>query len=79
MPLYFPYSTLSPTLTSIGTRVLLEAAGADGDDLALLRLFLGGVGDVESAAHLLGLFERLTTTRSARGATLVLDWVFVAM
>jgi hypothetical protein len=38
--------------------VLLVAAGADGDDLALLRLFLGGVGNEETAAHLLSVLER---------------------
>src|SRR5687767_13790819 len=39
--------------------VLLEAARARSDDFALLRLLLGGVGNVETAAHLLRLFERL--------------------
>src|SRR5687768_13559928 len=38
---------------------LLEAAGADGDDLALLRLLLRGVRDIETTAHLLGLFQCL--------------------
>src|SRR4029450_6617454 len=37
----------------------VEAARANGDDLALLRLFLGGVRDVETSAHLLGLFQWL--------------------
>src|SRR5690606_20177490 len=38
---------------------VLEASGSDCDDLTLLRLFLGGVGDVEPAPHLLGFLERL--------------------
>src|SRR5689334_711326 len=37
--------------------VLLEAARADGDDLALLRLFFRGIGDIEPAAHLLRVVE----------------------
>jgi hypothetical protein len=39
--------------------LLIELARSDGDDFALLRLFLGGVRDVESAAHRFGFFERL--------------------
>src|ERR1700687_3022960 len=39
--------------------VLLVTPGADGHDLALLRLFLGGIGDEQRAALLLGLLERL--------------------
>src|SRR5688500_8718127 len=38
--------------------VLLVASWADRDDLALLRLFLGSVGDEQPATHLLGVFER---------------------
>src|SRR5438132_9453521 len=38
--------------------ILLIASGADSDDLALLRLFLGGVGNKETAAHLLRVLER---------------------
>src|ERR671912_1084047 len=37
--------------------VLLAFAIADGDDLALLRLLLRGVGDDDPAAHLLALFN----------------------
>src|SRR6185436_12775095 len=33
--------------------LVVDLAGTDGDDLGLLRLFLGGVGDDDSAAHLL--------------------------
>src|SRR3954463_15723199 len=50
--------------------VLLVAAGADGDDLALLRLFLGGVGDEESTAHLLGVLERLDDDAIGEGCDL---------
>jgi hypothetical protein len=39
--------------------VLLESARSDRDDLALLRLFLGGVGDVQAAAHLLRVLQSL--------------------
>jgi hypothetical protein len=38
---------------------LAQLARADRDDLALLRLLLGRVRDVETALHLLRLFERL--------------------
>jgi hypothetical protein len=37
--------------------VFLDLAGADGDDLPLLRLLLGGVGDDDPAHPLLGLLE----------------------
>src|SRR5215831_4236724 len=37
---------------------LLETSGADGNDLTLGGLFLGGVGDVEPAAHGLRLVVR---------------------
>src|ERR1019366_2620947 len=36
---------------------LFDSAGADRDDFALLRLLLGGVGNVEATAHLLGLLQ----------------------
>ena len=39
--------------------VFLDLAVADGDDLALLRLFLGGVGDDDPADLLLAFFEAL--------------------
>src|SRR4051812_37545644 len=38
--------------------VLLESAGSDGDDLALLRLLLRCVGDIQPTAHLFALLER---------------------
>src|SRR6266581_8578727 len=37
---------------------LLPPAGAHGDDFALDRLLLGGIGDVQSALHRLGLLHR---------------------
>src|SRR3954466_4833516 len=37
--------------------VLLEAARSHGNDLALLRLLLRRVGDVQASAHLFGLLE----------------------
>src|SRR5687767_15988219 len=40
------------------SNVLLVPAGADGDDLTLLRLFLGRVWNEESAAHLLRVLQR---------------------
>ena len=40
--------------------VLLDLALADGDDLALLRLFLGGVGDDDPADFLFAFFDALT-------------------
>src|SRR6185437_12007468 len=59
VPLYFPYRTLSPTLTSIGTRLSFSKRPGPTDDLALLGLFLRRVGDVETAAHLLRFLESL--------------------
>ena len=48
MPDYLPNGMRSPTLTSMGMSlpVSSRAAGSNGDDLALLRLLLGGVGNV---------------------------------
>src|SRR6476661_1020243 len=39
--------------------LLLETARANRHDGTLLRLFLGGIRDVQPTTHLLGLFERL--------------------
>ena len=39
--------------------VVLDLAGADGDDFALLRLFLGGVGDDDSADFLFAFLDAL--------------------
>src|SRR3954467_4417185 len=38
--------------------VLLEPTRSNGDDLTLLRLFLRRVGDIHSAAHRFGFFQR---------------------
>ena len=57
VPDHLPNSTRSPALTSSALilPVLVAGAGADGDDFALLRLFLGGVGN-DDAAGGLGVF-----------------------
>src|SRR5215210_8439810 len=39
--------------------LIVELARADGDDLGLLRLFLGGVRDDDPAPHLLLLLDAL--------------------
>ena len=59
VPDHLPNSTRSPALTSIGISLpaLVAAAGADGDDFALARLFLGGVGDDDAALGLLFGFD----------------------
>ena len=53
--------TTSPTATSIGMTlaVVVELAFADGDDLALLGLLLGGVRDDQTALGLLLGLARL--------------------
>ena len=43
---------------------LVAAARADGDDLALRGLFLGGVGNDDAAGAFSSASMRLTTTRS---------------
>src|SRR5690554_4454299 len=57
LPVQDPVALLELGLDALA--ILGELAGPDGDDLALLRLFLGGVGDVETAPHLLRFFEGL--------------------
>ena len=54
LPDHLPNSTRSPTLTSSGVDLAGLVAGtrADGDDLALLRLFLGGIGNNDPACCL---------------------------
>ena len=54
VPDHLPNSTRSPTLRSIGIKlaVIVATAGADANDLALLRLLLGGVGDNDAAGGL---------------------------
>ena len=50
---------------------LVARAGADGDDLAFLRLFLGGVGDDDAAGGLVSCSTRRTTTRSCNGRNFI--------
>ena len=54
VPDHLPNSTRSPTFRSIGMSLpaLVAAARADGDDLALRGLLLGGVGDDDAAGGL---------------------------
>ena len=61
VPDHLPNSTRSPILTSSGwmLAVLVARAGADRDDLALLRLLLGGVGNDDAAFGLLLLGHAL--------------------
>ena len=49
--------------------VLLDLAVAGRDDLALLRLFLGGVGDDDPADLLFAFFDARTMMRSCSGLT----------
>ncbi len=51
VPDHLPNRTRSPALTSSGHELaaLIAGAGADGDDFALLRLLLGGIGDDDPA------------------------------
>ena len=55
VPDHLPNSTKSPAFTSGAMRLPLSStgAGADGDDFAFLRLFLGGVGDDDAAGGFL--------------------------
>ena len=59
VPDHLPNRTRSPALTSSGYELaaLVAGAGADGDDLALLRLLLGGIGDDDAALGLLFALE----------------------
>ena len=50
--------------------VLLDLALADGDDLALLRLLLGGVGDDDPADLLLAFFDALHDDAVVQGTDL---------
>ena len=53
VPDHLPNRMRSPTLTSIGElAALVAAAGSNGDDLALLRLLLGGVGNDDATSGL---------------------------
>ena len=50
--------------------VLLDLALADGDDLALLRLFLGGVRDDDPADLLFAFFDALHDDAVVQGTDL---------
>ena len=54
VPDHLPNSTLSPFFSVEGDDLaaLVAGARADGDDLALLRLLGGGVGDDDAAGRL---------------------------
>ena len=60
-PEYLPNRMVSPSFTSSGWRLpsSLTLPWPDGDDLALLRLFLGGVGDDDPADLLLAFLDAL--------------------
>ena len=49
--------------------VLVDRAVADGEDLALLRLLLGGVGEDDAARGRLLLLDRLARSAGRRGAS----------
>lgn len=58
VPDHLPNRTRSPAFTSSATNWPCSLrAGADGDDFAFLRLFLGGVGNDDPALGLLLAFE----------------------
>ena len=61
VPDHLPNSTRSPAFTSSGIELaaFVAGAGADRDDLAFLRLFLGGVGNDDAAFGLFLAFEAL--------------------
>ena len=61
LPEYFPNRMRSPALTSRATScaVLEPLAVADGHDFALLRLFLGGIGDDDAVARGFLFFDPL--------------------
>ena len=54
-----PNRIVSPAFTSSGTRSASPVCRADSDDLALLRLFFGAVGDDDSADFLFALVDTL--------------------
>jgi hypothetical protein len=59
VPDHLPNRILSPALTSSALilAVFGLGAGADGNDFAFLRLFLGGVGDDDAASGLFFGFD----------------------
>ena len=79
VPDHLPNSTVSPTLTSIGIELagLVAAAGADGDDLALRRLLLGGVGNDDAAGGLVLGVDALDDHAVVQGTELELGHIFL--
>ena len=61
VPDHLPNRMRSPAFTSSGVDLaaVVAGAGADGDDFAFLRLFLGGVGDDDPALGLGFFFDAL--------------------
>ena len=79
VPDHLPNSTRSPTLTSMRDELagLVAAARADGDDLALRRLLLGGVGNDDAALGLLLGIDTLDDHAVVQGTELELGHVFL--
>ena len=76
VPDHLPNSTRSPAFTSSGMSLPLSsrAPGPDGDDLAFLGLFLGGVGDDDAALGLLLAFEALDHDPVVQGTKRHIDF-----
>ena len=74
-PDHLPNSTLIAGLHVewLHLALLVRGAGADGDNLALLRLFLRGVGDDDAAFGTIVLLETATTTRSCNGRNFMMN------
>ena len=79
VPDHLPNSTRSPALTSSGIELagFVAAARADGDDLALRRLLLGGVGDDDAAGGLLLGVDTLDDHAVVQGTELEFGHVFL--
>ena len=69
VPDHLPNRTRSPAFTSSGVELaaLVAGPGPDGDDLAFLRLLLGGVGDDDAALGLFLAFEALDDDAVVQG------------
>ena len=76
VPDHLPNRMRSPAFTSSGwtLAVVVARAGADGDDFAFLRLFLGGVGDDDPALGLLFFLDALDEDAVCQG-TKARHWV----
>ena len=78
VPLYFPYSTLSPTLTSIGTRLSFSKRPGPTATISPCCGFSFAVSGMYSPPRICSVSSSArTTTRSASGLTFTL--VFVAI